>query len=345
MKKIKKLMTLAVAVVMSVSFAGCNMVERTEESKGKTVLAKVGSTKITRDDVDKGLKTTLDQYKQQYGDDYESNESVKSTLKQYRQNALSNLVTEEVLMQSKDKFDLELSDEEVDKQVEEQVNQCKEQYPDDFEDQLEQAGYDEDSFREYIRKSLITNQVYEAMMADIEVSDEEIEEYYNNNQETYTYDPGADVIHLLFQTEKDSEGNVVEGSDEATKAKAEAARQKALAGESLEDISKEDEFKDSALYQDLGRLTFENSGMVQEFVDGFKNLPAGQVSELVKTSYGYHIVINTAVYTERGLEPLNDSLKKTISTTLKSQKEQEAFEEKLQKLKDDLNVKTYEDKL
>lgn len=345
MKKIKKLITLAVAVTMAASFAGCNMVERTEESKGKTVLAKVGKTKITRDDVDKQIQPTLDQYKQQYGDDFESNDSLKDTLKKYRQNVLENLVTEEVLMQSKDKYDISTTDEEFDEQVEEQFNQVKEQYGDDFDSQLEQYGYDEDSFKDYIKKNLITNQVYEAMMADIEITDDEIEEYYNDNQDTYTYDAGADVQHLLFQPEKDSDGNEVAGADDAAKAKAEAARQEVLAGKSLKEVSEEDQYKDSALYQDLGRLTFENNQMVQEFTDGFKNLPANQVSEPVKTSYGYHLIVNTAVYPERALEPLNDSLKETIKKTLKSQKEQEEFQNRLQDLKDELKVKTYEDKL
>ena len=343
MKKIKTLITLAVAVTMAASFAGCNMVERTEESKGKTVLAKVGKTKITRDDVDKLLKSTLEQYKEQYGDDYESNESIKETLKKYRQNALQNLVTEEVLLQSRDKYDVG-SDDEFDEKVEEQFNQVKDQSGDEFDNQLEEYGYTEDSFKDYIRKSLITNQVYEAMMADIEVTDEDIENYYNENQETYTYDAGADVVHLLFQPKKDEQGNEPAGADEEAKAKAQAARQEVLAGKSLKEVSEEEQFKDG-LYQDLGRVTFENNQMVQEFTEGFKNLPANQVSDLVKTSYGYHLIVNTAVYPERCVEPLNDSLKQTISSTLKSQKEQETFQDKLQELKDDLKVKTYEDKL
>ena len=343
MKKIKKLITLAIAGTMAASFAGCNMVERTEESKGKTVLAKVGKTKITRDDVDKLLKSTIEQYKEQYGDDYESNESIKETLKKYRQNALQNLVTEEVLLQSRDKYNVG-SDDEFDDKVEEQFNQVKDQNADDFDNQLEQYGYTEDSFKDYIRKSLITNQVYESMMSDIEVTDEDIENYYNDNQDTYTYDAGADVVHLLFHPEKDAQGNEPAGADEAAKAKAEAARQEVLAGKSLKEVSEEEQFKGS-LYQDLGRVTFENNQMVKEFTEGFKNLPANQVSDLVKTSYGYHLIMNTAVYPERCVEPLNDSLKQTISSTLKSQKEQEAFQDKLQELKDELKVKTYEDKL
>lgn len=345
MKKIKRLITLAVAATIAASFAGCNMVERTDESKGKTVLAKVGKTKITRDDVDKELKSMLEQYKQQYGDDYESNSSVKDTIKKYRQQQLERLITQEVLTQSESKYGVDPDSEEVQQKVDEQMDQVKEQYGDQYEDQLEQAGYDEDSLRKYMKENIVLQQVYEAIVADIDISDEEIEDYYNDNQDTYTYEAGADVIHLLFQPEKDSNGNVVEGGDEAAKAKAEAARQEALAGKSLKEISEEDQFKDSCLYQDLGNVTFENNQMVQEFTDGFKNLPANQVSDLVKTTYGYHIIVNTAVYSEKHVEPLNDSLKEKISQNLKTQKEEDEFKDKLQQLKDELKVKTYEDRL
>ena len=63
MRNIKKIVSIALAGITVFSFAGCNMIERTEESKQKTVYAKVGKKKITKGDVDKALKTYLDQYK------------------------------------------------------------------------------------------------------------------------------------------------------------------------------------------------------------------------------------------------------------------------------------------
>lgn len=345
MKKIRKLVTLAIASTMvAASFVGCNMVERTEESKGKTVLAKVGNTKITRDDVDKELEAMLDQLKQQYGDDFESNESVKSNLKKSREQRLDYLVTKAVLLQSKEKYGVDISEDELKEQVDKQIEQYKDQFGDQYESQLEQAGYDEDSLKEMLKENIVLDEVYAAIVSDIEISDEDIENYYNENQDTYTYDAGADVVHLLFQVEKDSDGNIAAGAEDAAKAKAEAARQEVLAGKSLKEVSEEEQFKDG-LYQDLGRLTYENSGMVEEFANGFKNLPANQVSEPVKTSFGYHLIVNTAVYPERALEPLNDSLKETIKQTLSAQKEQDVFKSKLEELKEELKVKTYEDKL
>ena len=183
------------------------------------------------------------------------------------------------------------------------------------------------------------------MFSDLEVTDDEIETYYNDNKDQYISKPGADVTHLLFQPEKDEQGNVVAGGEEAAKALADKAREKAVAGTSLKDLSTSDEFKDKCKYEELGRVAFENSGMVQEFEDAFKVLPANQVSEVVKTSFGYHIIYNTAVYQTEEQQPLDDKLKEDIKATLLNQKQQEEYDSKIEELKEKVKAKVYEDRL
>ena len=346
-KRVKKYVTMALAGVMTLSIVGCDLVERTEESKGKTVLAKIGKKKITKDDLDKEIQTYLDQYKEQYGDDFETNESLKDTLKTMRQQKLDQLVTNEVLMQNKDKLGVNPTDEELQSELDERISYYKDSCgsDDEYKEFLKSYGYDEDSFAEMMKEGIILEKIYEAMFDDLEVSDEEIETYYNDNKDQYVSKPGADVTHLLFQPEKDEQGNVVAGGEEAAKALADKAREKAVAGTSLKDLSTSDEFKDKCKYEDLGRVAFENSGMVQEFEDAFKVLPANQVSEVVKTSFGYHIIYNTAVYQTEEQQPLDDKLKEDIKATLLNQKQQEEYDSKIEELKEKVKAKVYEDRL
>lgn len=347
MKRIKKYVTMALAGIMLFALTGCNMIERTEESKGKTVLAKVGDTKITRSDVDERLTAYLDQYREQYGDDFESNSSLTEALKTLRTRQLEALVDEEVLMQSKEEFGVNPTDEEVQTQVDERINYYKEMLGSDeqYVSFIESYGYTEESFIEYLKKQVVLGMVVDAMVADVEVTDEEIETYYNENIDNYKTKAGAHVTHLLFQPEKDDNGNVVEGGDEAALALAENARQLALSGKSLKEISESSEFADKSKYEDLDYVTFENSGMVQEFEDAFKVLPVNQVSEIVKTSYGYHIIVNTEVKSEDEVQPLDETLKETIKSTLLTKKQEEQYETKLEDAKKNLKVKTYENKL
>ncbi|MBE6050091.1 MAG: hypothetical protein E7214_05340 [Clostridium sp.] len=346
-KRVRKYVTIALASVMALSVVGCDLVERTEESKGKTVLAKIGKKKITKDDLDKELKTYLDQYKEQYGDDFETNDSLKDNLKQMRKQKLDQLVTNEVLMQSKESLDVNPSEDEVNTELDERISHYKESCgsDDEYVKFIESYGYDEDSFEKMMKEGIVLEKVYEALFKDIEVSDDEVEKYYNDNKDQYVAKPGADVTHLLFQPEKDSSGNVVAGGDEAAKALADKAREQAAAGKSLQDLAMADEFKDKCKFEDLGRVNFENSGMVKEFEDAFKVLPAKQVSEVVKTSFGYHIIINNNVYTTEEIKPLNDDLKEEIKSNVLNQKQQDEYEPRIQKLKDDIGVEVYEDKL
>ena len=214
-----------------------------------------------------------------------------------------------------------------------------------YESFIEQYGYNDESFKEYLKTQAVLTMIIDAMTADVEVTDEEIENQYNENIGEYTTKAGADVTHILVPLEKDSDGNEVEGADEKAKAEAEKIREKALAGQSLEDISKSDEFKDSCKYENLGRVSFDNSGMVQEFEDAFKVLPVGKVSDVVKTSFGYHVIVNTAVYPEDEVKPLNDELKEEIKNTLLYNKQKTAYEDKLKELKEDITIKLYENKI
>ncbi|MCR4944574.1 MAG: SurA N-terminal domain-containing protein [Clostridium sp.] len=346
MIKIKNLVAMALAGIVVFSLTGCNLVERTEESKQKQVLAKVGDTKITREDVDKALKPYLDSYKEQYGDDYESNESLKSTLKSLRTKQLDGLVDQEVLLQSKDEVGVDPDDDEINKEVDSRIDYYKQALgsDEDYENYIQSYGYDDDSFKDYMKKQVVLGMVVDAMISDVEVTDEDIENYYNEHISDYTTKAGADVTHILVKVKTDSDGNPVDGADDAAKAEAEEIRQKALQGESLKDVANSEEYKDTTTYEDLGRVSFEDSGMVQEFEDAFKNLPANQVSDVVKTKYGYHVIINTVVYPNDEVKPL-DQVKDEVKNTLLYDKQEEAYNTKLDEFKEQLKVKVYEDRI
>lgn len=347
MKNIKRYVTMAVAGVMMLSFAGCNIVERTPETIQKTVYAKVGSTKITKADVDDSLKSYLDQYKQQYGDDFESNDQLKDTLKEMRTKALDSLIDNEVLMQSKETLGVNPTDDEIQEQVDERVNYYKNALGSDEQYQafLENYGYDDDSFADFWKKQVVIQMIQDKILEGTEIPEEDIENYYNENLDTYKGKAGAEVTHLLFMPEKDESGNATEEADAKAKSLADSARAQAVAGKSLKELSESDEFKASAKYEELGRVAFENSGMVQEFEDAFKSLPVNQVSDVVKTSYGYHIIVNTATYADDEVTPLNDALKESIKGNLLNEKQQEVYESKLEELKENVKIKKYEDRL
>lgn len=344
---------MAVTGLMILSFAGCNIIEKTPEAIQKTVYAKVGKAKITKGDVDTALKQYLDQFKTTYGDNYEENATVKEQLTSYRKQQVEALVNNEVLYQSAADLGVTPTDEEIQTQVDERLAYYKQALGTDeaYATWLETNGFNAETIVDFLKKNVVVSMVVDKVLEGIEVTDEEIQTEYDTNKDTtYTQKPGAAVTHLLFAFEKDASGNAVEGADAAALARAQEARAKAVAGATLSDLANSDAYKSYATYEDLGRVSFDGvsasgSSMVQEFTDGFKSLPANQLSEPIKTSFGYHIILNTAVYADAVVTPLDDTLKGTIKSTLLQKKQEAAYTAKLEELKKGITVKTYEDKM
>ena len=347
MRKIKTYVAMVVTGVMMLSLVGCNMIERTPEAIQKTVIAKVENEKITKGDLDKVMKPMLDGLKQKYGENFEENVEIKEQLKQQRIMQLNGLVDEKVLLAKASALGVNPSEEELNKEIDDriayykEINGTEEQY----QKFISEYGYDDTTFRDFLKNQVIVGKVVDAMVADVQVSDEDAKKYYDENIDRFKVGPGAEVTHLLFKV---NEYETDEAKKKADYAKAlenaKKAREKALAGTSLEDLSNSDEFKEISIYEDLGHVNFENSGMVKEFEDAFKVLPKGQISEPVKTNFGYHLILNTDTNSEEKTQSF-DEVKDKIKQELLQQKQQAMYSEKLDEYKKELNVKVYDDKL
>lgn len=329
MKKLKKLIATIAILTISVSVMGCKMIEKTPEAIQKTVLATVGSEKITKGDLDKQIGSQL---KQQYGENYETNSEAKQQVMQAKTQGLNGLVTQKILLQKATELKLKPSDEELNKTVEDQISQYKTQFPEEgqFESVLEQSGVTEDELKDIIKNQAIMDAVQKDIIKDITVTDEDVQTYYDENKETqYTVGAGATVSHILVadeETAKSLKAKLDAGADFAT-----------LAKENSTDTGTKDNGGS------LGFVAYNSTQLVTEFMDGFKNLKEGEVSQPVKSQYGYHLIKATGLK-EAAVTPL-DEVKDQIKSTLLQQEQSKAFNSKIEEWKTELKVKTYEDRL
>lgn len=336
MNKIKKYVTMAVAGIMMFSLAGCNMIERTPESKRKVVLAKVGDEKITRGDLDDSMKSTLEYLKTQYGEDFENNEDIKEDLKSAREEELDFMVLRALLVQYGKDNNLIMTDEEAQKKLDEQIETLikvagsKEAYEKEITSSYGMTVEEYEAFlKEIVIASDINDKLREEISKDITVSDEEISEYYEKNKASkYTTKAGADTYNILLDSEE--------------KAKEVRAQIK-----NLDDFKKQadtyntDSTKGKGGY--LGWVEYENSGMVEEFDAAFKKLKNGEVSQPVKSKYGWHLITVANVQGEEKVKTLEE-VKEEVSEAIKSEKVTEAYNKKIEELKKEYNVKTYTDR-
>jgi len=194
-----------------------------------------------------------------------------------------------------------------------------------FTKRLETQGVTIDFVKKDIREGmLIQEYLDEKVYNPVKVEEADIQQAYNE-------DKTASVQHILLKTQ---------GMDEAAKAnvrkKIEDLLQRAKNGEDFAGLAKqysEDPgSKDKGgLYQDFGR-----GHMVKPFEDAAFSVPIGQLSDVIETQYGYHIL--KVVDRKKETQTL-EQVRETLKQQLMRNKRRQAYEDFMAQLKKDADLK------
>jgi peptidyl-prolyl cis-trans isomerase D len=117
------------------------------------------------------------------------------------------------------------------------------------------------------------------------VSDDTLHAYYNSHIDEYKVENRAHVEHILFKTIGKTDAEIAE-----IRQKAEDVLKKAKSGANFEDLAKKYSEDDATKPKggDLGWIVEKQT--VPEFEQAAFSVPKGQISDLVKTQYGFHII-------------------------------------------------------
>ena len=159
-----------------------------------------------------------------------------------------------------------------------------------------------------------------------QVTDAEVQQYYNQHLSDYKVDDQVKVRHILIKVDPNADAK----ADAAAKQKAEDILKQLRSGGNFEELAKK--YSDDPGSKDQGgELGFIKHGVtVPEFEKAAFALQPGQISDLVRTKFGYHI-IQTEEKQAAHTRPL-DEVKPTIVSVLTRQKEgqaQQAFAQQL----------------
>jgi peptidyl-prolyl cis-trans isomerase D len=164
--------------------------------------------------------------------------------------------------------------------------------------------------------------------ASVSVSDREIERYYQQNSSRYETGEQVSASHILFKVEAGAD-------EEAVRKKAEAVLAEAKAGADFAELARKysEDTGSAANGGDLG--LFGRNQMVPEFEAAAFALQEGQLSDLVRSTYGFHIIKLTGKQAAfvRSLDSVKDEIRNALTQEKAREKMDDAVASAAEKLR------------
>lgn len=175
---------------------------------------------------------------------------------------------------------------------------------------------------ELLKKDLLIQAAVKKVLDVVTISDEEVKKYFEDNKEMFKGEASVRAKHILIDNED----------------KAKEIKEKINNGLSFEDAAREfSTCPSSSQGGDLG--TFTRGKMVPEFENAAFELEIGQISEPVKTQFGYHLIKVDEKLPEvmKSFDEVKDSLK----LNLLGQKQNMEYIKLINDLKQEQKVEIY----
>lgn len=287
----------------------------------EAVVARVNGTVITGQMLNQQLAALLQQYAAQV-----PAEQLQQLQPMLRQQAVEALVNQDLLFREAVRQEITPTGEEIDAQLEEIVTQFPSRA--EFESQLGLNGLTPDVLKDDIRRNLMIQRLVEAQFPeDLESTDEEIEEFYTANTDQFEQPEQVEASHILIQIP--SSGDEEEKS--AKLAEIEAIKVRIDGGEDFAEVAKESS-QDTGSAPQGGSLGYFGRGqMIPAFEEVAFALEPGEISDIVETQFGYHL-IQVSDKREAGTVPLEE-ISEQIGIYLTNQKQQQVIGDYLRNLR------------
>ncbi len=289
------------------------------------IVAEVNSEKIHRDTLERELRRHLKGKLAVFGE---------AEQHQLKKKMLGMMVTRRLLLQEAKAKKVLPGEKEVD----DFFNELKASFPSvaDFEKQLAQFGLTEAEFKQGLAEDLAIQYYLERVaLKDLSVSDAEVKKEYQNSPDKYRMPEEVKVRHILIRLKEDASAD----EEQAARKKAEEVHQLAL--QEAADFASLARNHSEALNKGKGGALdfFTAEQMDPAFSDAAFKLHVGEVSEVVKTPYGFHVI---KLEQKRGGElPPFEAVEKSIHKKLLTAIQQETLAKHVLELREKSKVIVY----
>jgi peptidyl-prolyl cis-trans isomerase C len=296
-----------------------------EKKMTKEDIALVNGKPIDKEDYDWEMKKLNMRY-QQTGSKLSTEEK-----KKYETHVLDNLITIEVLYQESEKKGIKVDPE----RVEQQYDMLVKRYPDKakFKEFLTQWDISEDKIKKNIKRHTAIQELIKTSVTDkIKINNNDVKKFYDANPEKFKSPEEIKAGHILIKLDPKKASDAEKA---AAKKKLNAVKDRLAKGEDFGKLAKEvSEGPSNKTGGDLGY--FSKGQMVKPFEDAAFALKKGQVSDIVETQFGYHLI---KVFDKKPAKMLTfNEVKDRLTEQLKQQKAQQKAVAYIEKLKSSAKI-------
>ncbi len=258
-------------------------------------------------------------------------------VEEFRKGLLDLLVDQELLFQEARNVGKMAGDEQVNEVIAKekadfagavQAGQAK----GTFEEALSQSGLTMDLYTDYVRRRMTVQNLVVGHYGDkVTVSEKDVDDFYAGNPDNFKTEETIWARHILFTVAPD----VGEEEKKEAKKKAEEVLKKARGGEDFAELAKvHSQGPSGPKGGDLG--FFGRGKMVPPFEEAVFAMKPGEISDLVETRFGFHII--KLEERKAASSITRDEAADQIREFLKAQKVNEAVFARLEALRKDAKV-------
>jgi len=315
--------TLMTALILAVGASLVLAEAKTAEDR----VAVVNGTVITKQD----FGVEMNRAQQQFARSRQPVSDVQ--LEAIKNEVLENLINRELLYQESHKKGIKVDEATINKEL----AALRGRFPSEteYKTALSKMNLSESAVRSEIEKGMATQQFVDKQFGEkITVSDAETKSYYDNNADSFKQPKQVCASHILIKVDPEAE----ESKKAEARKKIEEIQKKLKKGEDFGTLAKEfSKCPSSEKGGDLG--CFGRGQMVGPFEEAAFALKPGEVSDIVDTKFGYHLI----KVTEKKPASTMDyaKVKDRLQQYLKQEKIQEELSLYVEKLKEKAKVERF----
>jgi peptidyl-prolyl cis-trans isomerase C len=244
----------------------------------KDPVAVVNGVKISKKEYEREINLQLQAASQQ------GRQIPEAMLPKLKADILNNLIDRELLYQESQKKNISVNAEEVDLQIKKIKDRFASQ--EEFEKTIAEMGLTEADIKSEIVHNMAIRDLIDSQVIDkITISESDTKAYYDNNPGLFKKPEQIKASHILIKVAPDATDT------QKAQKRIEIAKiqQKVKDGQDFDSLARE--YSEGPSNENGGDLGYFGRGqMVKPFDDAAFALNPGQVSDIVETRFGFHII-------------------------------------------------------